>query len=143
MIHVVTSNIHGCKNPSKYPLATNATQTARIKSVIIIIAFLFLPSTHAPASGVTNTDGTLFTPNITADQTALPVSSYTIHVEAIASIESPNRLIKAATIIFIYSFCLKISLYPIFLFCSMLMHLLFHLTLSQHSPGTFLIFYNK
>ena len=30
-------------NPNRYPVATNATQTARIKSVTIIIVFFFCP----------------------------------------------------------------------------------------------------
>ena len=34
--------------------------------------------------------------------------------KAIASIESPKRLINCARIIFMYCFCLNISLYPIF-----------------------------
>ena len=75
MINVVTISIHGCKSESRYPVATYATQAARIKSVDTIIAFLFLPSTQAPASGVIKIVGTRFIPNIIADHAALPVSS--------------------------------------------------------------------
>ena len=57
IVKVVIINIHGCKIPIKYNVATHATQNARIRSVITIIVFFFFPSTQAPARGVITTDG--------------------------------------------------------------------------------------
>ena len=111
---------HPAKNPSKYPLATNATQTARIKSVIIIIAFLFFPPpTHLRAE--LQILMVLYSHQISRLTRRHCPSVRIQSMEAIASIESPNRLIKAATIIFHILFLFKNIFVSIFSFCSMFM----------------------
>ena len=113
---VITSMDTGVSRLNTYNAAVRATKRPRVISLNTMVHFLSMRSAKGPTNGPNITVGSMFMPKITADQAALPLSSYTSHVKAMASMESPNRLTTLAAMSFVYCLWRRMARYPPCLF---------------------------